>query len=83
MHCSTCSYQLYHLSLTIVEPTLIEQLPAAVNVSDNVDEMLEFQGRRHSEMPINNWGFFRSVAACNDQKSWLSENPQVLVLIIL
>ena len=28
-------------------------------------------------MPINNWGFFRSVAACNDQKSWLSENPQV------
>ena len=28
-------------------------------------------------MPINNWNFFRSVSACNDQKSWLSENPQV------
>ena len=29
------------------------------------------------KMPINNWNFFRSVSACNDQKSWLSENPQV------
>jgi len=28
-------------------------------------------------MPINNWNFFRSVSACNDQKSWLSDNPQV------
>ena len=31
----------------------------------------------HLKMPINNWGFFRSVSACNDQKTWLSENPQV------
>ena len=30
-----------------------------------------------AKMPINNWNFFRSVSACNDQKSWLSENPQV------
>ena len=32
-------------------------------------------------MPINNWNFFRSVSACNDQKSWLSENPQVTIVI--
>ena len=30
-------------------------------------------------MPIkfSNWNFVRCVAACNDQKSWLSDNPQV------
>jgi len=28
-------------------------------------------------MPINNWNFFRSVSACNDQKAWLEDNPQV------
>ena len=34
-------------------------------------------------MPINNWNFFRSVSACNDQKSWLSENPQVTLVVIM
>ena len=39
--------------------------------------MISFQTTQSSRMPINNWNFFRSVSACNDQKSWLSDNPQV------
>jgi len=42
-----------------------------------LDSLLQEKTSLLAKMPINNWNFFRSVSACNDQKSWLSENPQV------
>ena len=32
-------------------------------------------------MPVNMWNFFRAVGTSSDQKTWLSDNPQVRIRI--